>query len=213
MRTTLLAAAALVMSACGQTGAQDASSAQAPSFDDPAGTEVAIFASGCFWCTEADFEKLDGVVDVVSGYTGGDVANPGYREVVRGGTGHVEATRIVFDPEEIGYDQLLYHYWRNVDPIDGTGQFCDRGESYAPYIFFTSPEQAQAALESRQDVADRFDEPIKVRVEASETFWQAEDYHQDYAEKNPQRYQQYRSACRRDQRLRQLWGSEAGGLG
>ena len=205
-------AVCLLLAACGPAPASQGEAAPPPIFDTPEGAEVAIFASGCFWCTEVDFEKLDGVLDAVSGFTGGEVANPAYREVVRGGTGHVEAVRIEFDPTIISYDALLDHYWRNVDPLDGTGQFCDRGAPYRPRIFTTTEEQGLQARASRDEVATRFDEPIAVRIQAAETFWPAEEYHQDYAQKNPIRYQRYRFGCRRDQRLRELWGEEAGGL-
>ena len=209
-----LAASFLFLAACGVAPANqdEAAPAPAPRFDTPQGAEVAIFASGCFWCTEIDFEKLDGVLDAVSGFTGGAVAAPSYRAVVRGGTGHVEAVRIEFDPTVISYDDLLHHYWRNVDPLDGTGQFCDRGAPYRPRIFTTTDEQGLQARASRDEVAARFEAPIAVRIQAAETFWPAEDYHQDYAVKNPIRYQRYRFGCRRDQRLRELWGEEAGGL-
>ncbi|MEO1039894.1 MAG: peptide-methionine (S)-S-oxide reductase MsrA [Pseudomonadota bacterium] len=208
---TLFAATAL-LAACAPAPANSSEAASQPRFNTPEGAEVAILASGCFWCTEADFEKLDGVLDAVSGFTGGDVEAPSYRQVVRGGTGHVEAVRIEYDPGVISYGDLLYHYWRTVDPLDGTGQFCDRGEAYMPRIFATTDEQAALARSSSETVAARFDEPIAVRIEAAGAFWPAEDYHQDYAVKNPIRYQRYRFGCRRDQRLRELWGDEAGGL-
>lgn len=126
---------ALTAAACAQEEVTSQTSVQPPEPVLPQGAEQAIFASGCFWCTEADFEKLDGVIEVVSGYTGGEEADPSYEDVIYGRTGHVEAARVIYDPDQIGYDRLLDHYWRNVDPFDGQGQFCDRGASYAPFIF------------------------------------------------------------------------------
>ncbi|PWE16391.1 peptide-methionine (S)-S-oxide reductase [Marinicauda salina] len=202
----LLVPFALTAAACGQ----EARPAGDPTAADlPEGAAQAIFASGCFWCTEADFEKLDGVVEAVSGYTGGHVDNPTYRQVTGGGTGHHEAVRVIYDPDAVGYAALLDHYWRNVDPFDGGGQFCDRGPSYAPAIFTLDEDQADAARASRDRVSARFDREIAVDIEPAGDFWPAEDYHQDYAEKNPLRYSRYRLGCRRDQRLREIWGDEA----
>jgi methionine-S-sulfoxide reductase len=203
----LVLSAAVLLAACSEAPAQDAETEAELSAET-----TAVFASGCFWCTEADFEKLPGVLDAVSGYTGGHVENPEYRQVVNGGTGHVEAVRVTFDPGQVSYRQLLDHYWRNVDPFDRGGQFCDRGDSYAPFIFTLDETQAEAAEASRAGVAERFGETVAVRIEPLDVFWPAEDYHQDYAEKNPIRYQRYRFGCRRDQRLRQIWGGEAGGV-
>lgn len=177
--------------------------------DAPQGLSQAVFASGCFWCTEADFEKLDGVVEVVSGFAGGDEENPGYYEVVRGETGHAEAARVIYDPSVISYEALLDHYWVNVDPFDGAGQFCDRGSSYAPFIFPIDAEQGEAARASLARVEAEFDGAVAVRIEPLDMFWPAEGYHQDYAGNNPLRYQRYRFGCRRDQRLRAVWGDRA----
>lgn len=177
----------------------------------PEGRERAIFASGCFWCTEADFDKLDGVVETISGFTGGHAENPEYRQVVNGNTGHVEAVEVIYDPARVSYDALLHHYWRNVDPFDGGGQFCDRGPMYAPFIFAVDEAQLTAAQESAAGVEARFGEPLAVGIRSAERFWPAEDYHQNYAANNPIRYQRYRFGCRRDQRLREIWGAEAGG--
>lgn len=200
----------LVLAACSQDEAT-AQSQQPPEPQMGEGMSQAIFASGCFWCTEADFEKLDGVSQVVSGYTGGEEADPSYQDVVYGRTGHVEAARVIYDADEISYDRLLDHYWRNVDPFDAGGQFCDRGASYAPFIFPVNESQMAAARESLDQVRARFGREIEVAIEEAGDFWPAEDYHQDYAGKNPIRYQRYRFGCGRDQRLRQIWGEEAGG--
>ena len=185
--------------------------AEAAGADLPDGLAHAVFASGCFWCTEADFEKLDGVVEVVSGFSGGREANPDYYDVARGRTGHNEAARIIYDPAVISYDALLDHYWRNVDPFDDGGQFCDRGSGYAPAIFAVDGEQRAAAQASLEAVQALFERPIVVPVRELTTFWPAGVEHQDYYETHPARYQRYRFGCRRDQRLRQIWnGVEAG---
>lgn len=206
----LTSLAALCLIACSDSPAGSAQETAAPAAMTD-GQARAVFASGCFWCTEADFEDLDGVIDVVSGFTGGDVENPEYRQVVNGNTGHVEAVEIIYDPDTVSYEALLSHYWRNVDPFDGGGQFCDRGSTYAPAIFTLDDAQREAAQASAADVEARFGEPVEVRIRDAEVFWPAEAYHQDYAENNPIRYQRYRFGCRRDQRLRELWGDEAGG--
>lgn len=203
----LSALASLSAAAC----AQDASPFVAPAAADdvPSGLDHAVFASGCFWCTEADFEKLDGVVEVVSGFAGGEEENPGYYEVVRGETGHAEAARVIFDPDIVSYSQLLDHYWVNVDPFDGQGQFCDRGASYAPFIFPVDAEQAEAARASLMRVEEELGRAVAVQIEPLDMFWPAEAYHQDFADTNPIRYQRYRFGCRRDQRLRDIWGERA----
>lgn len=200
-------AAGLSAAACAQDAGEYAAPARAD--DAPEGLAHAVFASGCFWCTEADFEKLDGVVEVVSGFAGGDEENPGYYEVVRGETGHAEAARIIYDPEMISYEALLDHYWVNVDPFDGAGQFCDRGSSYAPFIFPADADQAEAARASLARVEAELGRAVAVEIEPLDTFWPAEAYHQDFADNNPIRYQRYRFGCRRDQRLREVWGERA----
>ena len=169
----------------------------------------AVFAAGCFWCSEADFEKLPGVIAVISGYTGGDEANPTYQNVLTNRTGHVEAVRVIYDRERINYEQLLAHFWVNVDPFDNEGQFCDRGASYAPVIFLTEPTQMQQVEASLAVLTARFEAPILVKVDRLKTFWPAETYHQDYAKNNPMRYTRYRFGCQRDQRLKRVWGSDA----
>ncbi|KAA0255498.1 MAG: peptide-methionine (S)-S-oxide reductase [Acidobacteria bacterium] len=190
----------------------------APSPPDPAppapGTGVrklakATFAGGCFWCMEPPFEKLDGVVSVVSGYTGGTKANPTYEEVGSGGTGHAEAVEVLFDPARVSYETLLDVYWRNVDPTNVRGQFCDFGEQYRPEVFVHDEAQRRAAEASRKRVeaTKRFSEPVVVPITAAGPFWRAEEYHQDYYRKNPVRYRLYRAGCGRDARLVELWGA------
>jgi peptide-methionine (S)-S-oxide reductase len=174
--------------------------------------DTAIFASGCFWCSEADFQKVPGVIDAVSGYTGGQLANPTYEQVSAGGTGHYEAVRVVFDPRRVRYAQLLDAFWRNVDPVDGGGQFCDRGESYRAAIFPRDAEQQRLAAASKQALerSRRFPQPITVAVVPASAFYPAEAYHQEYANRNPLRYRFYRTGCGRDARLRSAWGEAAG---
>lgn len=169
---------------------------------------VAIFAGGCFWCMESDFEKLDGVKTVVSGYIGGHVANPQYREVSAGTTGHTEAVRIVFDNDRISFEQLLEHFWVNVDPVDGGGQFCDRGPQYRSELFYLSEAQKIAAQRSLQLVTALGIAPerIATKITAASQFYRAEAYHQDYYKKNPKRYSYYRWSCGRDKRLKDIWG-------
>lgn len=174
----------------------------------PAATQAtAVFAMGCFWCAEADFEKVPGVTRVVSGYTGGRTRNPTYEQVSAGGTGHYEAVLVTYDPAKVGYPQLLRVFWRNVDPFDAEGQFCDKGESYRAAIFPGNPSEKRAAIASRDYLADFFNRPLATNIVDRTTFYPAEDYHQDYARTNPIRYRYYRSRCGRDERLSQVWGT------
>ena len=171
-------------------------------------TEEAIFAGGCFWCTQHDFEQVPGVVSVTAGYAGGEKANPTYKEVSAGGTGYVESIKVVFDPDKVTYNQLLNFYWHNVDPTRNDGQFCDSGAQYRPVIFYTSPTQKDEAEASKEELirADKVT-PILVDILPATTFYPAEEYHQDYYKKNPIRYKFYRMRCGRDKRLKQLWGT------
>jgi peptide-methionine (S)-S-oxide reductase len=170
---------------------------------------VATFAAGCFWCVEAAFDPVKGVVSTTSGYTGGHVANPSYGQVSSGTTGHKEAVRVVYDPRQTTYETLLDTYWRNVDPVDSRGQFCDKGDEYLPVIFYHTEEQKRLAEESKEALvkSKRFKQPITVKIEPAGVFYVAEDYHQDYYQKNPLRYKFYRYNCGRDARLEQLWGA------
>jgi peptide-methionine (S)-S-oxide reductase len=174
----------------------------------PPGLSVATFAGGCFWCMEPPFDKLEGVVSTTSGYTGGSKPNPSYKEVSAGGTGHTEAVRVVFDPSKVSYEKLLDVLWRNIDPLDARGQFCDKGDQYRPAIFTHDPEQERLARQSKAalDDAKRFGKPTIVEVEPAAAFYVAEDYHQDYYQKNPLQYRFYRFACGRDARLEEVWG-------
>ena len=173
-------------------------------------TARAIFAGGCFWCMEKPFEALDGVIAVASGYAGGSKENPTYEEVSSGTTGHAEAILVEYDPARIGYDQLLDVFWKNVDPTDTGGQFCDRGNQYRTGIFATTDEQEAQARASRQALDDSGILPMRVATEITRagTFWPAEDYHQDYYKRNPIRYKFYRYNCGRDKVLDGLWGPD-----
>jgi peptide-methionine (S)-S-oxide reductase len=166
----------------------------------------AMFAGGCFWCMEADFEKLEGVGEVVSGFTGGTLPNPTYRG---NHEGHYEAVKVSYDPAVVSYEALLEHFWHNIDPFDDRGQFCDKGPSYRTAIFATDA-QRPAAEASLVAVRERFpDQTIATELLPAERFWPVEEYHQDYAEKNPLRYKYYRWNCGRDQRLEAVWGEDA----
>jgi methionine-S-sulfoxide reductase len=200
MRTLAALLLALLLASCGEDPPPRRA---AP----PGGGATAVFAGGCFWCTESDFEHVEGVIEAVSGYTGGRTANPTYEQVSAGGTGHYEAVRVTYDPARISYAELARLFFRSVDPTDAGGQFCDRGESYRTAVFVSGPEQrrdAQAALdEANRLLAGRVVTPIL----ALGPFYEAEDYHQDYYRKNPIRYSYYRGRCGRDARLREVWGT------
>jgi len=198
MRHLLLAAALLLAS----VGAH----AQTPT------TAKATFAGGCFWCVEADFDKLDGVISTTSGYTGGRVANPTYEQVSAKLTGHAEVVEIVYDPRKLSYERLLQHFWHNIDPTVKDQQFCDHGSPYRTAIFAHDAGQLKAAEASRLalEKTKPFKEPIVTEIAMAGPFYPAEAYHQDYYKKNPVRYKYYRSSCGRDARLKQLWGPLAG---
>lgn len=188
-----------------QAGGSEAGGAQSGSGE---ATATAIFAGGCFWCMEPPFDALTGVISTTSGYIGGTVPSPGYEQVSAGGTGHAEAVQVTYDPAEVGYDDLLDVFWRNIDPLDPGGQFCDRGSQYRSAIFYEDERQKQLAEGSREKLvaSGRFDRPIVTEVVPASAFYPAEDYHQNYYEKNPIRYKFYRYRCGRDDRLEELWG-------
>lgn len=168
----------------------------------------AIFAGGCFWCMESPFEKLEGVSEVISGYTGGEKINPTYKEVSAGGTGHAEAVEVHYDPEIISYEQLLDVFWKQINPTDKGGQFVDRGNQYRSAIFYLNSFQKKLAEASKKQLAEsgRFDKPIVTEITAAGTFYPAEEYHQDYYSKNPVRYWYYRGGSGRDDFLKKVWG-------
>jgi peptide-methionine (S)-S-oxide reductase len=169
---------------------------------------IATFAGGCFWCTEADFDKLPGVISTTSGYIGGTEKNPTYKQVVAGKTGHVEAVQIRFDLSKTNFSKLLASYWLTIDPLTQNRQFCDNGKQYRSVVFYHNEEQQELATTSKNtlNASGRFSQPVVTEVLPATKFYPAEDYHQDYYLKNPDRYQLYRSNCGRDQRLEELWG-------
>jgi peptide methionine sulfoxide reductase msrA/msrB len=177
---------------------------------EPADVRVATFAGGCFWCTEADFEKVPGVVKVISGYAGGQKKNPTYEEVSSGTTGHVEAVQVYYDPSKVTYQQLLDYFWRHIDPTDGGGQFVDRGAQYRGVIFYQDEEQMRLAEKSKETLghSGRFKKPVVTDIVKFTNFYPAEEYHQDYYKKNPLRYRYYRHGSGRDQFLAKVWGNE-----
>ena len=173
-------------------------------------TSIATFAGGCFWCVESDFEKVPGVNEVISGYVGGHVENPTYKQVSYGNTGHVEAVEVHYDPSVVTYDELLNAFWKQVDPTDNGGQFVDRGYQYSPFIFYSNEQQKVTAEKSRDALAksERYDKPLATDIKEVSQFWPAEEYHQDYYKKNPIRYNYYRYSSGRDQFLKATWGDD-----
>lgn len=199
----------LLAAAIGAIAVSVVASAQTPPPQEGARQlEIATFGSGCFWCTEADFDKVEGVVETISGYMGGTTPNPTYEQVSSGTTGHAEVLQLKYDPARVTYEQLLDVYWRNVDPLDSGGQFCDRGSQYRPVIFYHNEEQKRLAEASKAalEASGRFKQPIVVEIAPASTFTPAEDYHQDFHLRNPLRYMVYRIGCGRDARLEALWG-------
>lgn len=186
-----------------------------PAHDDPstvfesAGRSVAYFAGGCFWCMERPFEDMEGVSEVVSGYIDGELANPSYRQVSSGRTGHTEAIRVVYDSSQVTYAALLEVFWHNIDPTDAGGQFCDRGSQYRTGVYVSSPAERAAAESSRDRAQAELGQQIATEIEDASTFYDAEAYHQNFYLTHPGRYTSYRSGCGRDRRLRELWGDAA----
>jgi len=169
--------------------------------------EIAIFAGGCFWCVESDFDKIPGVLSTTSGYIGGTTQNPTYYDHTA--AGHREAVRIEFDNARVSYDQLLAAFFHSVDPTDGGGQFCDRGHSYTTAVFAVGDAQLAAAQKAKAAAAKELKQDLATEIAAAPQFWPAEEYHQDYYKKNPLRYKYYRNGCGRDARLEQVWGANA----
>ncbi len=174
---------------------------------------TAVFAGGCFWCEEAAFEGLPGVISATSGYTGGHTKNPTYEEVSAGGTGHAESVEVLYDPSKTSYEKLLDVFWHNIDPFQKDGQFCDHGTQYRSAIFYKDEAQRKAAEESRRKLEEdpRFKGKIATEIVPAGPFFRAEEYHQQYSRKNPLRYRVYRLGCGRDARLKEVWGEAAGG--
>jgi peptide-methionine (S)-S-oxide reductase len=170
---------------------------------------IATFAGGCFWCMEPPFDAEPGVIETIVGYTGGTLENPTYEQVSAGSTGHTEAIQIIYDPTIVSYERLLEIFWKNIDPLDPDGQFCDKGSQYRSAIFYNNCEQKELAEGAKRQIQETcpLPGPIVTEIVPASTFYQAEDYHQDYYEKNPLRYKFYRYNCGRDRRLEELWGS------
>jgi peptide-methionine (S)-S-oxide reductase len=192
---SLIVAAALSGAALAQTAPQRA---------------VATFAGGCFWCVESDFDKVPGVLETISGYTGGQVANAGYEQVSSGSTGHAEAVEVVYDPSKVSYQQLLSYFWRHIDPTVKDRQFCDYGNQYRTAIFVRNDEERRLAEESKKKVAAELKVPIHTQIVKAGPFYKAEEYHQDFYKKNKLKYEFYRWNCGRDQRVKQIWGDHKG---
>jgi peptide-methionine (S)-S-oxide reductase len=168
---------------------------------------VATFAGGCFWCVESDFDHVPGVLETISGYTGGHVANPTYEQVSSGGTGHAESVEVIYDPSKVSYQQLLTYFWHHIDPTVKDRQFCDVGHQYRTAIFVHNDEERKLAEASKKKVEAELKKPIYTEIVAGGPFYKAEDYHQDFYEKNPVKYKFYRWNCGRDQRIEQIWGT------
>lgn len=204
-RRAALALTLLAIAACSPGGSAESAPSNTQGADSGR-RETAVFAGGCFWSVEANFERMPGVVSAVSGFAGGRVANPGYDQVVRGGTGHLEAVQVTFDPARISYRQLVDRFWRTIDPTDPDGQFCDQGATYATAVFATAAQKPAAEASRRAAAAvigpARFVTPVRDAAR----FWAAEAYHQDFARLNPVRYGGYSRFCGRDARLRAVWG-------
>ena len=206
-----LLASVVLAGLSGWAGAQTAAAASPAA--PPASSARAVFAGGCFWCVEADFDKVDGVLSTTSGYTGGHVPNPTYEQVSGKRTGHAEVVEIVFDPSRVSYEKLVERFWRTIDPTTRDRQFCDAGSPYRSAIYAQDAEQLRIAQASKAalEKSKPFKEPVVTEVVAGGPFYPAEAYHQDYYKKNPVRYNYYRLTCGRDARLKELWGSQAAG--
>jgi peptide-methionine (S)-S-oxide reductase len=201
--------AALLLASCGQSNADAADAAAQRHPPRPRNAQTALFAGGCFWSAERDVEAIPGVVDAVSGFAGGNVANPSYERVVRGGTGHVEAIQVTYDPARISYAQLVRRFLRTIDPTDSGGQYCDRGPNYRTAIFALNPAQRRDALAAVAEANRILRGRVVTPVRGPSAFYAAEAYHQDYARRNPDAYNRYRRGCGKDARLREIWGAQA----
>ncbi|SCY09055.1 peptide-methionine (S)-S-oxide reductase [Nitrosospira sp. Nl5] len=204
----LLALLMAGLAACGQPDAANRSTSTSANSAEPDSEGIAIFAGGCFWCTEADFDKVPGVISTTSGYIGGKTANPTYEQVSGGKTGHIEAVQVRFDPAKTNFAKLLAAFWPTIDPLTPNAQFCDDGSQYRSAIFYHDADQQRQAEASKAELvaSGRFTQPIVTEILPATTFYPAEEYHQDYYIKNPVRYAYYRSNCGRDTRLAELWG-------
>ena len=195
MRSGLALAGLLIVVAGAGAGAAQAAQAKA------------AFAAGCFWCVEAAFDKVPGVISTTSGYTGGTKKSPTYEEVSAGGTGHAESVEVAYDPTKVSYEKLLDTFWHNVDPLVKDRQFCDTGRQYRSAIFYRDENEKRLAEASRAEVQKRFKQPVQTEIVPASTFYPAEEYHQDFYKKNPLRYKFYSTGCGRERRLQELWGA------
>jgi peptide-methionine (S)-S-oxide reductase len=210
MLMSLIAALALTGAAAAQTVAPQPMAPQKMTSNETPHRAVAIFAGGCFWCMESDFDKVKGVLETISGYTGGHVANPTYEEVSSGTTGHAESEEVVYDPSKVTYQQLLTYYWHHIDPTVKDRQFCDIGNQYRTAIFVMNDEQRKLAEASKKKVEAELKVPIYTEIVNAGPFYKAEEYHQDFYKKNPVKYEFYRWNCGRDRRVKQIWGAVKG---
>jgi peptide-methionine (S)-S-oxide reductase len=206
MKITLLASLSRIAAVFLVLGGVVHAATQSPSSSTQ--TAKATFAGGCFWCMEPPYDELEGVIATISGYIGGTKKNPTYEQVSAGTTGHAEAVQVTYDPKKITYQKLLEVFWRNIDPLTANAQFCDSGSQYRSAIFYHDESQKALAEKSKNSLQARFKRPIVTEIVPASEFYPAEDYHQDYYKKNPIRYKTYRYGCGRDQRLKELWGSE-----
>jgi peptide-methionine (S)-S-oxide reductase len=205
----LVVATALAAGATGEAGSS-APQVGGDARGDSGRRATAVFAGGCFWCMEAPFDAIPGVISTTVGYTGGNDPHPTYEKVSSGTTGHAEAVQVVYDPGRVSYEALLWVFWHNVDPTTPNRQFCDRGHQYRSAIFYGTEEERRLAERTRDEVERRLGRTVVTEIVPAGPFYPAEDYHQDYYRRNPIRYQYYRFACGRDRRLEELWGSAAG---
>jgi peptide-methionine (S)-S-oxide reductase len=205
MRRLLLGLALLLAG----LGAAQAQMAKLP--QPQAGQAVAVFAGGCFWCVESDFDHVPGVISTTSGYTGGKAANPTYEQVSAGGTGHAESVWVIYDPQKVSYAKLVDYFWHHIDPTVKDRQFCDYGHQYRTAIFTRTDEERKLAEESKKKVEAELKKPVFTEIDAAGPFYPAEEYHQDFYVKNPTKYKFYRWNCGRDQRIEQIWGAHKPG--
>ena len=213
MRRRIALVALFLATACGESAGGPSEARAEPQRPDSGRRATAIFAGGCFWSTEHDLEHVGGVVDVVSGFAGGDTANPTYEQVVRGRTGHLEAVQVTYDPARISYGALVRRFLRTIDPTDAGGQFCDRGANYRTAIFAPAPAEQRTAQAALAEAGRTLGRRVVTPVLGGARFFPAADHHQDFARRNPARYRLYRRGCGRDARLRQVWGAEAAQAG
>jgi len=219
VRVVLLAALALLV-ACGGSSATAGEATQPTSPEElatniaPASTqgehEVALLAGGCFWCLESAYDGQKGIISAVSGYAGGQLDNPTYKQVGYDDTGHAEVVRVVYDPKVVTYEQILSTFWHNIDPFDARGQFCDKGDQYRSAVFPMDDGQKAKAEASKKEHEEKLGKPFVTKIEPPAVFWRAEEYHQNFHVTNPVRYGSYRLGCGRDRRLKEIWGDEAG---